>query len=75
MLSGLLSLAMQVARLVQGPKMARRGRKPIANGAGEGRCGYCPVCQAFIALAAPGADGMAPCPRCGRSIRDVEPLA
>lgn len=75
MLSALLSLAIQAARLIQGPRMARRTPPSLAGGQAEGRCGYCPVCQAFIAPSAPGMDGTAPCPRCGRSIRGVEPLS
>lgn len=75
MISALLSLAMQAARLVQGPRLARRPPGRTTTVEETERCGYCPVCQAFINLGVAGPDGLAPCPRCGRAIRDVEPLA
>ena len=75
MLSALLSLAIQAARLIGAPRMARRKPGGTSSAEGAGRCGYCPVCQAFICLGAAGPGGTAPCPRCRRSIRGVEPLA
>ncbi len=73
MWSTLVSLAMQAARLVPRTKPARRSPRGIVAD-GEGRCGYCPVCQGFISLGAPDDDGLAPCPRCGRAVAGVEPI-
>ena len=75
MLSALFSLAVQAARLIGAPRMARRALGRVASEGGAGRCGHCPVCQAFICLGAAEPGGTAPCPRCGRSIPGVEPLA
>ncbi len=75
MISALLSLAMQAARLIPRPRMAHRGPRGITPAAGEGRSGYCPVCQGFISLGSPDRSGLAACPRCGRQVAGVEPLS
>jgi hypothetical protein len=72
-LQTLLSLAQQIARQVPAPgKLRTRPAKTKALAVGD-CAGFCPCCRAFVSIQfhAPGAP--APCPRCGRPIRFVEP--
>jgi hypothetical protein len=75
---GLYSIAMQLLRMsvVSDPleRYKHKDKGRTSSTASEGRCGCCPVCQAFVYVELSSPDGIASCPRCGRRIRSLDPL-
>jgi hypothetical protein len=70
----LVSLAMQIARLVPDNKARfHRGVRHRPMGSAGG-CGSCPCCHEFVWVDFPAPDQPAPCPRCGKPILFLEPL-
>jgi hypothetical protein len=69
----LLSLAQQIARQVPAPSKLRTHRAKTKALAVGDCAGFCPRCRAFVSVQfhTPGAP--APCPRCRRPIKFVEP--
>jgi hypothetical protein len=69
----LLSLAQQMARLVPAASdRFPRHTKPALSTSVE-RFGACPLCRKLVFVQFTSPEALAECPRCGRSIRSLEP--
>jgi hypothetical protein len=80
-LSGMANLLARLALSVNPLRRQRRSRMKRhahalthTSGISEGRCGCCPDCHEFVYIELSSRYGDAPCPRCRRLIRSVDPL-
>lgn len=78
---GFHALFQQLARLIPSSDPARRLERKherarlrhSGRGATDGCCGCCPACRGFVYVQFPAGSGVAPCPSCGRAIRELVP--
>jgi hypothetical protein len=74
MLSALVSVVQQIARLVPAPSARLSGRRPSSASTLHTReCyGLCPFCREFVAVRFAAAKGSVACPRCGRLVDSLD---